>query len=227
MDNCGFPKDVYYYYKSWWGSQPVLHLFPHWNWGGNEGQKVEVWCYSNLDSVELQLNGRSLGRKAIAKNLHGQGTGRYESGVLEVRGFKNGELVRTQRRETTGKPSALFLRPDRIQLGADGEDVSMIAVEVQDNQGRIVPTASDQVRFSLVGPGRIIGVGNGDPSSREPDKPESPTEAMRRVFNGLCMVFVQSTKRAGEIRIQSSADGLDPASVVLQSETTALRPAIG
>jgi beta-galactosidase len=225
MDSCGFPKDVYYYYKSWWSTEPVLHIFPHWNWSGKEGQNVEVWCYSNLDGVELVLNGNSLGRKTISKNSHAQWTVKYEPGVLEAHGFRDGKTVLTARRETTGAPSALALRPDRSKLTADGENVSAIAVEVHDAQGRIVPIASDRVRFSLVGPGKIIGVGNGDPSSREADKPESFSLAARRVFNGLCMVFVQSTKTPGTIQVLASADGLDSANVDIDSQATTPRPA--
>lgn len=226
MDACGFPKDLYYYYKSWWGSEAVLHVFPHWNWAGKEGQNIEVWCFSNQDSVELQLNGKSLGRKTIARNSHAQWTVRYEPGVLEARGFKNGQLVLSRHRETTGEASAVSLRADRSQLRATGEDVSMIAIEMRDRQGRVVPTASDLVRLSLSGPGRIIGVGNGDPSSREADKPHSFTAVERRAFNGLCMVFVQTLKDAGEIRVRAAADGLASAEIVLQSETAACRPAI-
>jgi beta-galactosidase len=227
MDSCGFPKDVYYYYKSWWSSEPVLHLFPHWNWSGQEGQSVEVWCYSNLESVELFLNGRSLGQKNIARNSHAQWTVMYQPGVLEAHGFKGGKMVLIDRRETTGKPGKIVLHPDRSKIAADGEDVSIVAVEVQDGEGRVVPTASDRVRFTLAGPGRIIGVGNGDPSSREADKPESSVSAMRSAFSGLCMVFVQSVKSAGTIQIQASVEGLEPVNVAILSETAVPRPAIG
>jgi beta-galactosidase len=227
MDSCGFPKDAYYYYKSWWGSEPVLHLFPHWNWNGKEGQDVDVWCYSNLESVELILNGTSLGQRNIARNSHIQWTVKYAPGVLEVRGFKGGKMVLTDRRETTGRPAKLVLRPDRSIIAANGEDVSMIAVEVRDREGRVVPTASDSVNFALAGQGRIIGVGNGDPCSREADKPDSFTSATRSAFNGLCMVFAQSMKRAGAIQIRASADGLDPANLVIRSESATPRPVVG
>ena len=227
MDTCGFPKDTYYYYQSWWGSKPVLHIFPHWNWAGKEGQEIDVWCYANLETVELFLNGASLGSKKVEPNSHLEWKVKYAPGVLEARGSKDGKIVLVDKRETTGPPAKLALRPDRSQIAADGEDVSAIAVEVQDAQGRIVPTASNEVRFAISGPGRLIGVGNGDPSCHESDKGDR-----RSAFNGLCMAFVQSV-RAGaspqlaakavpqlppeEIQIEASAEGLAAASVVIQA----------
>ena len=173
----------------------------------------------------MWLNGKSFGRKTIAKNSHARWTVPYAPGVLEARGYKDGKVALTGRRETTGEPSKLSLNPDRSKLAADGEDVSTVALEVRDAQGRIVPTASDLVRFSLVGPGKIIGVGNGDPSSREADKPDAIASATRKAFNGLCMVFLQSTKSPGAIRIEASAEGLEAVSVVIRSEAATPRPA--
>ena len=226
LDTCGFPKDIFYYYKSWWGATPVLHLFPHWNWNGREGQEIDVWCYTNLDSVELFLNGTSMGSKKVERNSHVEWKVKYAAGVLEARGVKNGQVVLTERRETTGASARLGLRPDRQKISADGEDVSVIAVEVLDAQGRQVPVASNEVSFKIIGPGRLIGVGNGDPSCHEPDKPGSPTEARRSAFNGLCLALVQALKQPGEIRIEASATGLEAASVVIQTEAAKLRPAV-
>jgi len=70
MDICGFPKDSYYYYKAWWTNEPVLHLFPHWNWFGKEGQEISVWVHSNCEEVELFLNGASLGKRTIKHLQH-------------------------------------------------------------------------------------------------------------------------------------------------------------
>ena len=226
MDACGFPKDIYHYYKSWWGTDPVLHLFPHWNWSGKEGQSVSVRCYSNLDSVELFLNGKSVGAKAMVRNSHLTWAVPYKSGVLEARGFKGGRVVLTDRRETTGPAAGLVLRPRQATIAADGEDVSSLAVEVQDAQGRVVPTASDLVRFRLTGPGRILGVGNGDPSCRESDRPDAADAAVRSAFNGLCMAFVQSSKQAGPIQITASAEGLTPATAAIQGSAAPLRPSV-
>ena len=227
LDTCCFPKDIYYYYKSWWGSEPVLHLFPHWNWSGQEGRDIDVRCYSNMDSVELFLNGRSLGSKPVVRNSHVQWAVGYEPGVIEARGSKSGEVVLTDRRETTGAPAKLMLRPSQAKIAADGEDLSAVTIEVRDSQGLIVPTASNKVRFKLTGPGRIIGVGNGDPSCHEADKPDQQDSAVRSAFSGLCMVFVQATKQAGPIQVEASADGLGTTSFIIQSNAVRLRPSVG
>jgi len=205
----------------------VLHLFPHWNWSGREGRDIDVRCYSNMDSVELFLNGRSLGSKPVVRNSHVQWAVGYEPGVIEARGSKSGEVVLTDRRETTGAPAKLMLRPSQAKIAADGEDLSAVTIEVRDSQGRIVPTASNKVRFKLTGPGRIIGVGNGDPSCHEADKPDQQDSAVRSAFSGLCMVFVQATKQAGPIQIEASADGLGTTSFIIQSNAVRLRPSVG
>ncbi|MGE5327106.1 MAG: glycoside hydrolase family 2 TIM barrel-domain containing protein, partial [Deltaproteobacteria bacterium] len=225
LDTCGFPKDNFYYYKAWWGTKPVLHLFPHWNWSGKEGQEIDVWCHCNLDSVELFLNGKSLGSKTVARNKHVEWKVKYEPGVIEARGSKGGKVVLTDKRETTGAPASLRLAADRQKIAADGEDVSVVTIEVLDAQGRVVPVAMNEVSFKLSGSGRIIGVGNGDPSCHESDRPVSATEAKRSAFNGLCAVFVQSLKQPGEIRLEGTASGLESASVTIQGETATPRPA--
>jgi beta-galactosidase len=221
MDSCGFPKDNFFYYQAWWGSKPVLHLFPHWNWAGKEGQQISVWCHSNLDSVELFLNGASLGAKNVEKNSHVEWKVKYAPGVIEARGTKGGRVVQTEKRETTGAPAGLRLHPDRMKIAADGEDVSVVNVEVVDASGRVMPIASNEVSFRVAGPGRIIGVGNGDPSCHEPDKGEK-----RSAFNGLCMAIVQALKDPGEIRVEASAAGLAGASAVIQAESATPRAAL-
>ena len=170
MDMCGFPKDLYYYYQSWWTDKPVLHLLPHWNWPGKEGQDINVWCFSNCKEVELFLNGKSLGRKTMKPNSHLAWTVKYEPGTLSAQGYdKDGKLIATTKVETTGAPAAVQLEPDRATINADGEDVSVITVSIRDGQDRIVPVATNRVEFDLEGPGNILGVGNGDPSCHEPD----------------------------------------------------------
>jgi beta-galactosidase len=226
IDTCGFPKDNYFYYQAWWGVKPVLHLFPHWNWEGKEGQDVAVWCHSNLDSVELFLNGASLGEKRVSRNSHIEWNVKYVPGVLEARGSKNGEVLLTEKRETTGAPTKLVLRPDRVQIPADGEDLSVVPVEVVDDRGRLVPTACNEIGFRVEGPGRLIGLGNGDPSSHESDKPSSFTEARRSAFNGLCMALVQALKQPGSIRVEASSAGLDGSAVVITANQAKLRPAL-
>jgi beta-galactosidase len=224
LDTCGFAKDIFFYYQSWWGSKPVLHLFPHWSWSGKEGQQIDVWCYSNLDNVELFLNGASLGSKRVEINSHVEWKVPFTAGVLEARASKNGQVVLTDRRETTGAPSKVVAHLDRSRIAADGEDVSVITVGVTDARDRLVPTALNEVTFKISGPGRLIGLGNGDPSCHESDRPVSHIEGRRSAFNGLCMGIVQSLRQAGEIRVETSSAGLSPAAVIIQSETTKLRP---
>lgn len=217
MDSCGFPKDNYFYYQAWWGSKPVLHLFPHWNWAGREGEEIEVWCHTNLDSVELFLNGASLGTKKVTRNSHVAWKVRYAPGVLEARGRKNGGAELTSRRETTSAPARVIAEPHQRKIVADGQDLSIVAVKVVDAQGRPVATASNEIQFELGGPGRLIGLGNGDPSCHEADKPESFTEGRRSAFNGLCIAIVQSLRAAGNISLKMSSPGLKNFSVEIES----------
>ncbi len=207
LDQCGFPKDAFYYYQSVWGDKPMVHLLPHWNWAGKEGQPVDVWAYSNAARVELLLNGQSLGAKEMPKNGHLAWSVPYAPGRLSARALDAaGTLIAQDSVETTGAPAALSMSTDRAALKADGEDVTMIEVDVRDAQGRIVPTASDKVTFTLSGPGRIAGVGNGNPSSHEPDQ-----ASFRSAFNGKCLVIVGANDAAGSLTLTARAPGLKPA----------------
>ncbi len=221
IDTCGFPKDSFYYYKSWWTAEPVLHLFPHWNWPGMEGKEIAVWVYSNLDKVELLVNGQSLGAKDMKKDSHLAWDVKYAPGVIEARGFKDGKLAMTAKRESTGAAAKLVLTADRHEILADGEDVAFFAVEVQDAQGRTVPITDNVVTFKVSGAGRLIGVGNGDPTDQESDKGIS-----RKAFSGYCMGIVQATKAAGSIGVQVTSPGLASASVTVDSKAVKLRPQV-
>jgi beta-galactosidase len=221
IDTCGFPKDSFFYFQAWWTSQPRLHLFPHWNWPGLEGQEIAVWVYSNLERVELFHNGQSLGAKDMKKDSHLAWNVKYAPGTIEARGFRGGRQVMTAKRETTGAAAKLAMTPDRREVSADGEDTLMFAVEVQDARGRTAPLADNQVTFRINGPGRLIGVGNGDPTSHESDKGSA-----RKAFCGLAMALVQSTKAAGEITVEASSPGLAAASVRVSSKAVKLRPQV-
>lgn len=218
MDTCGFPKDTYYYYQSWWSDKPVLHLLPHWNWAGKEGQPIDVWCYSNCDKVELSLNGKSLGTKEMPRNGHLEWKVPYAPGKLEAKGFKNGEQAATETVETTGAPATLRLTPDRTVCLADGEDVILVAVDVLDDQGRVVPTADNEIQFKVTGKGRVAGVGNGDPSSHERDK-----ASKRHAFYGHCMVAIGASDEPGEIELTATSPGLSPEKIVVQSSASESR----
>jgi beta-galactosidase len=170
MDTCGFFKDNAYLVQSWWTEKPMVHLMPHWNWPGMEGQEIEVRAYSNADEVELLLNGQSLGRKLMLKNSHLEWNVKYQPGTLEARGYKDGKEVARDTVATTTEAATIQLIPHQPQIKADGEAVSIITVRVNDAKGRLAPTADNTISFTLRGPGRILGVGNGDPSSHEPDQ---------------------------------------------------------
>jgi beta-galactosidase len=231
LDTCGFPKDVFYYYQSWWSDKTVLHLMPHWNWAGKEGQDIDVCCFSNCEEVELFLNGESLGRKQMPKNSHLQWMVKYAPGTLLARGYKGGRQIAQEQVETTGAPAAVRLSPDRAALRADGEDAAVIAVSIVDSQGRVAPVAGNLVHFELAGPGAILGVGNGDPASHEPDvflaaadNPASPWQ--RHAFNGLAQVIVQSGKVPGKIQLTARSEGLAPATLEIAAQPCAPRPAV-
>ena len=169
VDTCGFPKDSYYYYQAWWTTNPMVHLFPHWNWPGREGQDIDVWCDSNCKEVELFLNGQSLGRKSMKPESHLQWAVKYTPGNLSAKGYNDGQVAAETKVETTGAPAAIQLLPDRSNISADGRDLSLVTVSLVDANGRTVPIADNLVHFNLDGPGKILGVGNGNPSSHEPD----------------------------------------------------------
>jgi beta-galactosidase len=226
VDMCGFPKDYFYYYTAWWRKEPSLHVFPHWNWEGKEGHEVSVWVYSNLEEVELYLNGRSLGRQAVPHLGHVQWKVLYEPGTLEARGYKDGKTVLSEKRETTGPAVSLRLSADRTTIAANGEDVSLIKVEALDRKGRAVPTANSALVFNVYGAGKLIGVGNGDPNCQEADKVPK-----RSLFNGLAQVIVQSATRPGKILIEAAGAGefghtLHSARLALTAKAATLRPRV-
>ncbi len=212
MDLCGFPKDSYYYYQAWWTDKPVLHLFPHWNWPGREGQEIPVWVQSNCQEVELFLNGVSQGRQTVTPLRHLEWKVKYAPGKLVAKGIRNGKAMETVV-ETTGAPVAIRLAADRLKLGANRDDLAVVTVAVTDEQGRVVPVAGNEIRFKLSGPARLIGVGNGDPSSHEPDQADR-----RSVFNGLAQAIVQTTASAGKIKLEAVGAGLKPATITMVSQ---------
>ena len=182
LDTCGFPKDAFYYYQSWWTTNTVLHLAPHWNWPGREGQEILVQAFSNCKQVELFLNGASLGKQAMKPNSKLSWQVKYAPGTLSAKGFDDaGNVIAETKVETTGDAAQIQLTPDRKTINADGEDVAVFTVSAVDAQGRVVPVAQNKINFAIEGAGNIIGVGNGDPSCHEPDV-YVPTAPMRITF---------------------------------------------
>ena len=210
LDYCGFPKDEAYYLKSWWTDEPTLHIFPHWNLQGHEGEEIEVWAYSNCDEVELTVNGKKLGRQTMPRNGHLKWKAVYQPGKVVAVGYKNGKRILTETVETTRPASKIVLKADRQTMKADGRDVSVITVEVQDNKGRIVPDACPMLTFRLEGEGRIIGVGNGDPAYLGEDHPKEKDchEFGIPAFNGLAQILIQSSQIPSALTLSCTADGL-------------------
>jgi len=213
MDMCGFPKDNYYYYLSWWKTNPVVHVMPHWNWQGQEGREIKVIVFSNCERVELLCNGQSLGTKDMPRNSHLEWSVKYAPGSLSAKGYNGGSIAAADVVETTDGPAGLRLKADRPAISADGEDLALVEVNVVDAKGRIVPTADNRVTFSIQGAGHIAGVGNGNPSDHDPDKAD-----FRRAFNGKCMVLIGSGERPGAIQLTATTDGLQPARLALRAK---------
>lgn len=213
LDVCGFPKNIYYYYKSWWTDEDILHISPHWNWSEKIGKPIDVWVNSNADEVELFLNGKSLGKKVLPRNSHLQWDVNYEPGTLEAIGYKKGKKL-TSKVETTGNAYNVTLSPDKTILTADGKDATVINISITDEKGHEVPIADNMMKFYISGDAKIIGVGNGDPSSHEPDQCKDGAW-QRSAFNGKCQVIVQAGKTVGEVKFEAKSNGLKSASVVI------------
>lgn len=214
MDVCGFPKNIYYYYKSWWTNEDVLHLSPHWNWPDKVGKPIDVWVNSNADEVELFLNEKSLGKKTMERNSHLQWNVMYEPGTLEAIAYKKGKKI-TAKIETTGQATTVILTPDKTILMADGKDATVVNISITDEKGREVPTANNLLAFTISENAKIIGVGNGDPSSHEADTCKEGNW-QRSAFNGKCQVIIQAGKNVGDIKLEAKSNGLKSGAVLLQ-----------
>lgn len=206
MDMCGFPKNIYYYYQSWWTDKDVLHISPHWNWRENRGKAIDVWVNTNADNVELYLNGKSLGKKDMPRNSHLKWVVNYEPGKLEAVAYKKGKKL-TTKIETTGVPAEVKITPYKTTMLADGKDATVINVSVVDREGHEVPDADNMIKFFVSGDAKIIGVGNGDPSSHEPDKCVEGAW-QRSLFNGKCQVILQAGTNPGMVKFEARATGL-------------------
>lgn len=212
IDLAGFPKDVYYMYQSEWTSQPVLHIFPHWNW--KPGELVDVWAYFNADEVELFLNGKSLGtKKKTGDDLHVSWRIPFEAGTLKAVSRTSGKEILVKEIKTAGEPFAIKLEADRNNIKADARDLSFVKVTILDKDGNIVPKADNLVEFNVEGAGSIIGVDNGSPISHESFKAKN-----RKAMNGLCLAVIQSSKTAGTIKLVATSNGLKSAELIITSK---------
>ncbi len=210
IDLAGFPKDVYYMYQSEWTNKPVLHIFPHWNW--KKGQTIDVWAYTNCDSVELFLNGKSMGtKKKSGDELHLMWRLTYEPGTLTAKGWRGNEILNAGIK-TAGKPAKIILEPDRKIITADGKDLSFVTVRIVDNEGTLVPYADNLLRFKVSGVGKIVGVDNGSETDLDSFKAN-----YHKAFNGLALVVIQSTDKTGEINLTATSDGLKESGAAIKS----------
>ena len=219
LDYCGFWKDEAWYLKSWWTDEPTLHLFPHWNLQGHEGEEIELWAYSNCDEVELIVNGKKLGRQAMPKNGHLKWKATYQPGKVVAVGYKNGKQILTETIETTKPADKIIVKSNRRTITSDGRDVAVVTIEIQDAKGRIVPDACPMLTLRLEGNGRIIGVGNGDPSYLGADHPKDIDCKEFRIpaFNGYAQVLIQSNRDAGNIKLKCHSDGLKEGTTMILS----------
>lgn len=214
MDVCGFPKNIYYYYKSWWTDEDVLHISPHWNWPDKVGEEIDVWVNSNADEVELFLNNKSLGKQIMPRDRHLKWKVPYHAGTLEAVALKKGKTIRAQVK-TTDTPFAIKLAPSVEKMRANGTDLAIINVSVVDKNGLEVPVADNVIKFRVSENAKILGVGNGDPSSHEPDQC-APGTWQRSAFNGKCQLIVQAGKTAGDITVEAYSNTLQTTKITLK-----------
>ncbi|QQC00077.1 Ig-like domain-containing protein [Streptococcus oralis] len=234
VDTAGIPKHDFYLYQSQWVSvkkKPMVHLLPHWNWENRDlASKVEdaqgkipVRAYSNAASVELFLNGQSLGVKkfnkkqtsdgrtyqegANAKELYLEWKVAYQPGTLEaVARDEAGKEIARDKITTAGQPAGVRLIKEEHAIAADGKDLTYIYYEIVDSQGNVVPTANNLVRFQLHGQGQLVGVDNGEQASRERYKAQPDGSWIRRAFNGKGVAIVKSTEQAGKFTLTAHSD---------------------
>lgn len=224
MDLCGFPKDSYYYYQAEWTHQPVLHLLPHWNLDCANGESVDVWAYTNCAEVELWLNGVTFGR--LARKPYRKLTWEvpFAAGTLEAVGYdaKGNEIVRNEI-ETTGVAVALKLEIAHQGVEADGQIVAVVNVSAEDSVGRGVPTANMQVEFEVDTAAQILGVGNGNPTSHEPDQ-----ASRRKLFNGKAQLLLRMVQDTDLITVIANAENMKSAQLDIKPESPgAVRASIG
>ena len=198
----------------------MLHVFPHWNLQGHEGEEVEVWAYSNCDEVELTVNGKKLGRQPMPRNGHLKWKTVYEPGKVVAVGYKNGKRILTEKIETTKPAAKIVMKTDRQTITADGRDVSVVTIELHDQNGRLVPDACNTLKFTLEGNGRIIGAGNGDPQYMGEDHPKDKDCRAFSIpaFNGLAQVLIQSSREPSALRLTANGDGLKTGVILITTK---------
>ena len=190
----------------------MVHLMPMtWNWPGQEGQAIRVLAFRNARQVELFLNGRSLGVQTMPQDGHLEWQVPYAPGRLTAKGFTKGKLMATDQVETTGAPALIQLLPERKVLHADWQDTLVVPVSILDAKGRLVPYAHNRVSFKLGGGGRILGVGNGNPSDHDPDRANQ-----RNAFHDHCIVIIQAGSNPETLQLTATSPGLSSANMTFR-----------
>ena len=218
VDIAGFPKDRFYLYQSKWRPEPIVHLLPHWNWPEEfKGKSIPVWAYTNAESVELFLNGKSLGTREWAgvKETHLTWSVPYEPGTLRAVAKRGGKVVAEDTVETAGPPARVELVADRPSIRADGQDLSFITVRIVDAKGRLCRADGNvPVQFELAGTGAAIaGVDNGDPTNHESFKGPDSTHASHLTFHGLEVVVLRAPRKAGVLTLTARIDRVGPTTI--------------
>jgi len=208
VDTAGFPKNGYYFWQSKLTTAPMVHIFPHWTW--TSGTKVNVWVYSNCDSVELFLNGTSQGSKSFSSNTTASlgWTVTWASGALVAKCTKGGTVVATDEVDTAGAAAKVNLAVDHTTIAADGRDLAFVTAVIQDSAGVMVPTVSTSITFAVSGPGKIAGTDNGDPIDLT-----AYSSSTRKAFSGKALAIIQSTGAPGQIVVTATSSGLASGSV--------------
>ena len=218
MDMCGFAKDAFYLNKAFMATESFVHLSPHWNWAGREGELIRVTVSTNCAEVELFVNEHSFDRRSAGQERMVTWDVPYEPGQVKAIGFATGgtQQVAVESVETSGAAVGLGLEIhpalDASSIPADGRFAIPVTVYAVDAEGNRVPTADHFVTFAVKGQATILGVGNGNPICHEPDKATS-----RSLFHGLAQVILQTTNVAGEIELTATADGLSLTTLQIQS----------
>lgn len=219
IDTAGFPKDAFFCYQAEWTDYrkaPMVHVFPHWDF--NPGQTIDLRVCSNAPSVELFLNGESLGRTALdharGKKLIAEYRAEFRPGSLLALAYDEaGRVVARESRESFGDAAAIVAAADVAELDADGRDLAFIVISAADAAGRPVENASNRVTVSVSGAGRLVGLDNGDSADYDQYKGTS-----RRLFSGKLLAVVAARLEPGEIRVEVTSRGLAPASLLIAAK---------
>lgn len=221
VDLCGLKKDRYYLYKSYWKpDETTVHILPHWNWQGREGDTIPVFVYTNGDCAELFINGNSQGtqcKKPKSENVTERyrlmwHSTTYEPGEVKAIAYKEGSAIGEAIVSTAGEPALIQLNADRAELKANGEDLAYITVEVLDKDGKLCPLAENEIAFKVSGKGQFLAAGNGNPQSLVPFQSKS-----RQIFYGKAMVIIKTTEVSGDIVVEATAPGLKNGKITLKS----------